>query len=96
MTIGEEMTIGDLLWIDIYKKKIRRSSWPKEDYLFVLGWSYAGIDFAYEPSGETPFGFLHFGKDKRVPFHITPGHKGNDWEFYDLPPENRFLNRSVR
>jgi hypothetical protein len=62
--------------------KIRRATWPDQTHLDVSGWEYGGLEWAYEPSAETPYGLLH-SNDKVFPFHVTPGHKGTDWEIVE-------------
>lgn len=62
-------------------KRIRRASWPKDDYLSVKGWGYNGSVASYEPGGDAPYGWLHIeGGNRDIPFDVQPGHPGTDWE----------------
>jgi hypothetical protein len=75
------MTIHELRWKETVGKKIRRASWAEGDYLHDVNWSYGGLEWAYEPKGESPMGMLYIAKtDSQHPFHVTPGHMGTDWE----------------
>lgn len=65
-------------------KKIRRAEWRAGDFLTVMGWGYNGTSFAYDPSGEAPYGLLHVeGREVDSPFEINAGHRGTDWEILE-------------